>query len=117
MIFVFMGLRFKREKPRHLLLSILYRFSKLPIIPKKIKLKLYLDLTWIYDRLSHSLAMEYYNSENNPARISTIKFLSKNLSKEQNVLDRYVKNPSVRLAPCTPPVSITSNSKSSFFSK
>tara|TARA_B110001452_G_C15185544_1_gene411777 strand:- start:433 stop:1149 length:717 start_codon:yes stop_codon:yes gene_type:complete len=82
-----MGLNFKREKPKHLLLSILYRLSKFTLIPQKTKLKLYLDLTWIYDRLAHSLAMEYYTVENNPARISTMSFLSKNLSKNQSVLD------------------------------
>ena len=82
-----MGLKFKRKKPKHLLLSIFHRIYKFNILPLKVKFKLYLDLSWIFDRLSHSLAMKYYSIENNPIRTSTMMFLSKNLSKNYTVLD------------------------------
>ena len=75
-----MGLKFKRKKPKHLLLSIFHRIYKFNILPLKVKFKLYLDLSWIFDRLSHSLAMKYYSIENNPIRTSTMMFLSKNFT-------------------------------------
>ena len=52
-----MGLRLSRKKRRNIKLSLLYRLSKLCFFLRPIsKLKLYLDLEWIFRRLAHEEA-------------------------------------------------------------
>jgi len=82
-----MGLKFKREKERFVLLSILYRLAKLNPLSRKKRLKLYLELTWIFDRFAHSEAMGFYEISKNPVRTNTIKFLSRELKVDYKVLD------------------------------
>lgn len=82
-----MGLRLQRKKQRHLLLSFFYRLSKLPLIGKKQKFKLFLDLAWIFERLAHSSSMDYYKANNHPGRVGTWNFLSKFISEDFVVLD------------------------------
>lgn len=48
-----MGLKLKRKKPRNIKLSLAYKIFKFwPLGPRK-KLKLFLDLAWIFNRLAH----------------------------------------------------------------
>lgn len=82
-----MGLKFKREKKRVLLLSLLYRLAKINPLSREKRLKLYLDLTWIFDRFAHSEAMAFYPIEKNPVRTNTLNFLQPLLKKEYTVLD------------------------------
>lgn len=82
-----MGLKFKREKERFILLSMLYRLAKLNPLSRKKKLKLYLELSWIFDRFAHSEAMSFYEIAKNPIRTNTLKFLSSELKPGYKVLD------------------------------
>lgn len=82
-----MGIRMQRRKPRHLILSFLYRLSKLPFISENKKFKLFLDLTWIFERLAHSSSMRYYKNFLHPTRVEALNFLSMFLSEDYLVLD------------------------------
>ncbi|KJS07069.1 MAG: hypothetical protein VR77_02320 [Flavobacteriales bacterium BRH_c54] len=67
-----MGLHLKREKERVLLLSLIYRFSKLlAILKPKTRFNLYLTLEWIFDRLAHEESFNYFSYENHPLRYHT----------------------------------------------
>ncbi|NUM50702.1 MAG: class I SAM-dependent methyltransferase [Flavobacteriales bacterium] len=82
-----MGIQLQRKKQKHLLLSIFYRLSKIPWISNKFKLKLFLDLAWIFERLAHSSSVVYYKAINHPGRLGTWNFLSKFISEDYLVLD------------------------------
>ena len=70
-----MGIQVPREKPRSLLLSLLYRLLKLPL-PSKAKFKLFLNLEWIFDRLSHEMSFRVYRADNHPVRLFSKAFLT-----------------------------------------
>lgn len=79
-----MGLKLNRKKKRNIKLSIAYRLGRfLPLNSDK-KLKLYLDLAWIFSRLAHeqtfksSIKIPYDASQD---------FLVNQISKEDRVLD------------------------------
>lgn len=82
-----MGLKFTRKKEHFFLLSLLYRLAKLNPLSQKRRLKLYLELTWIFDRFAHSEAMAFYEISKNPVRINTLNFLSSELKPDYKVLD------------------------------
>ncbi|MBX2958851.1 MAG: class I SAM-dependent methyltransferase [Flavobacteriales bacterium] len=82
-----MGIRLKRKKEKHLLLSIFYRLSRLPLVSNKWKYKLFLDLAWIFERLAHSLSMNEYEPIKHPGRVGTWQFLSQFLVEDSLVLD------------------------------
>lgn len=80
-----MGARFPREKKRHLLLSIMYRVHRLLPLTNKAKLGLYLDLSWIFQRLAGETSVLEYQPELHPIR--DIPFLFDNLRPTDRVLD------------------------------
>jgi SAM-dependent methyltransferase len=82
-----MKLRFPRRKPRHLLLSLLYRLHKLPWAGDRAKLRLYLDLEWIFSNLINELSFRLYRPIEHPFRLEAISFLSGVLDKSHAVLD------------------------------
>jgi hypothetical protein len=54
-----MGLKFEKVKKRNLLLSVLYRLSKLFFFLRPVsRLKFFLDLEWIFERLAHEEAIK-----------------------------------------------------------
>lgn len=83
-----MGLHLKRKKKRNLFLSLIYRISKLLIfVSPKYKLKLFLSLEWIFDRLAHEESYKVFDYETHPARLHTISFIKKHVKSNHNVLD------------------------------
>ena len=81
-----MGIKIARKKKRTILLSVFYRLLKLPL-SDSIKIKLFLNLEWIFNRLAHELSFKIYSSENHPIRINTKNFLYKFLLNNLTVLD------------------------------
>lgn len=83
-----MGLHLKRNKKKILLLSIIYRLSKLLfMVSSKKKLNLYLNLEWIFDRLAHEESFKNFETDNHPLRIFSLDFIQKQISPLDNVLD------------------------------
>jgi SAM-dependent methyltransferase len=81
------ALKFERKKERKIYLSIIYRLQKLFPLSNKSKLKIFLNLTWIFDRLSHEYSFKNYDLTVHPVRIKTIEYLRKKIQPNQNVLD------------------------------
>lgn len=82
-----MGIRIPRKKPRHLLLSVIYRLHRLLPIGRRRKFGLYLDLEWIFDRLSMEMSFAHYGQEAHPFRRHALAFLHRHLKAEHAVLD------------------------------
>lgn len=70
-----------------MLLSFFYKFDKIIPLRKKDKLKLYLDLEWIFDRLAHETSFRVFGDKTHPMRIRSIDFLLKHLRASHRVLD------------------------------
>lgn len=82
-----MGIKLPRHKKRNLLLSIIYLLHKLFFFSKKAKLKLYLNLEWIFDRLSHEMSFKIYTPDTHPFRIHSKKFILEFINENHIVLD------------------------------
>lgn len=81
-----MGARLDRKKPRSLLTAIIYRLSRL-VPDGRTKFRVFLDLEWIFDRLSQEQASAYYGIDDSPWRKSSMQFLSRHIKPEDTVLD------------------------------
>ncbi|MCY7346385.1 MAG: class I SAM-dependent methyltransferase [Pyrinomonadaceae bacterium] len=81
-----MGIKLQREKKRLLITSIFYRMIKLPLSSNK-KLKLFLNLEWIFSRLAHEMSFKIYSPQTHPIRNYAKKFLLDVLDEQQSVLD------------------------------
>lgn len=82
-----MGVKIERKKRRLFWLSAINRLHKILPLPKKTKLKMYLNLTWIFERLSHETSFSYYNTENHPVRLLPKRFIYKYMDRGFTVLD------------------------------
>jgi ubiquinone/menaquinone biosynthesis C-methylase UbiE len=82
-----MGIKTPRQKPRTFLLSFLYRLQRILPLSHTVKLKLFLNLEWIFNRLSHETSFKVYTPENHPVRQFSKKFLFDNLDPSSSVLD------------------------------
>lgn len=82
-----MGIKLKRKKDRHFLLSFIYKFQKILPLSKRRKFKLFLDLEWIFDRLAHEASFSFYNEDNHPVRIYSKKFILDHITDTQHILD------------------------------
>lgn len=79
-----MGVVLKRKKRRNFKLSLAYKIGKLLPISQKNKLKLYLDLAWIFNRLAHEQTFSVDISiEDNPEN----DFLLNKILQEMSILD------------------------------
>lgn len=81
-----MGIKLQREKKRLLITSGFYRMIKLPLSSNQ-KLKLFLNLEWIFSRLAHEMSYKVYSPQTHPIRNSAKKFLLDCLDEQQSVLD------------------------------
>lgn len=52
-----------------------------------LKLRLYLDLEWIFDRLSHEMSFKIYKENDHPFRKYSIKFILRMINENHTVLD------------------------------
>jgi 2-polyprenyl-3-methyl-5-hydroxy-6-metoxy-1,4-benzoquinol methylase len=84
-------LKFNRKKARQPLLSLIYRFSKLPFASRKKKLKLFLRLHWIFWRLNIEQAEKVFRLEENPARMKSLEFLLGKMEPDFTVVDMGCK--------------------------
>lgn len=83
-----MGVKFKRQKERVWLLTIIYRLNKLfSFISRKKRFKFYLDMEWIFDRLASEEAFEYYKTEDHPLRQFSLNFLFTQIDQSSVVCD------------------------------
>jgi SAM-dependent methyltransferase len=78
-----MGLRFRREKKRNLLLSAMYRLHTIVPLRSRRKLRLYLDLAWIFSRFAHE---ETYNGHRLPEKPG-LSFFTERVAPGRTVLD------------------------------
>ena len=75
-----MFLKFSRKKKRHYLLSFFYKLDRLFPFSKERKLKLYLDLEWIFERLAHEKSSLVVNDHS--VRTKTFDFLKSKLNQD-----------------------------------
>lgn len=82
-----MGVRIPRRKKRVPLLSVLYRLDKWLPFSQRRKLKWYLDLEWIFERLALEASFRHYPAEEHPHRLSMNRFILRHLRSDMKVLD------------------------------
>lgn len=82
-----MGIKLDRHKPRNLLLSIIYKLQKVLPLTNKSKFKLFLNLEWIFNRLSHEMSFKLYSPEKHPVRKCSKEFILDNIENTDAVLD------------------------------
>lgn len=82
-----MGVKISRRKERVVLLSLLYRMQRLLPMGTRSKLRLYLDLEWIFDRLATEESFRYYATNEHPFRIQAHRFLLRRIGPGSIVLD------------------------------
>ncbi len=82
-----MGIKLSRAKKKNRLVQFFYIFDKILPLGKKKKLRLYLNLEWIFDRFSHEYSFKNYTLEEHPVRTNTKDFLLRYIRPEHYVLD------------------------------
>lgn len=82
-----MKFHFKRKKSRQIFVSIINRTSKLPIMGGKRKLRLFLNLNWIFWRLSLEQADKVYGFSDESMRRKNLNFLTTKLKPGFKVMD------------------------------
>ena len=78
---------FTRNKPKSFLLRILYFLNRIIKISDKQKLNIYLDLAWIFHRLSHETAIKYYSSKGMSINRKINVFLLNKIHADYSILD------------------------------
>ena len=76
-----------RTKNKNLLLTITYRLSKLIFLKPSVKLKLFLDLEWIFNRLAHEESFKFYTDNNHPIRTNTYMYILNYIKNTDRVVD------------------------------
>ena len=82
-----MGVKLTRNKKRNLLLTFIYRGSKLLFISPKKRLKLFADLEWIFNRLTHEESFKYYDEKHHPLRLFTYEYILEQITSTDTVVD------------------------------
>jgi SAM-dependent methyltransferase len=82
-----MGLKLKREKNVIFLVRLLYAINRILPLSKKAKFKLYLNMEWMFDRLSHEYSFKNYQPDDHPVRKHTRKTILDFITGEQSILD------------------------------
>lgn len=80
-----MGVKLPHQKPRNLLASLFYRLKFLPVSNQR-RLRLFLDLEWIFDRLAQETSYELFGEEH-PAREESVEHILGLIRPEHRVLD------------------------------
>ena len=81
-----------RKKKRHLLLTLLYRLAKLPFASPAGKMRLFLDLNWIYWRLSLEQGERMWGFGPGSMRLRNLDFMLKGVRPTDRVLDLGCKH-------------------------
>ncbi len=87
-----MGIKLDRKKPRLILMSLIYRISNILPFSNIAKFRLFLNLEWIFDRLSHEMSFRIYSDENHPVRIYSKTFILEFIEESFSVLDLGCKH-------------------------
>jgi SAM-dependent methyltransferase len=82
-----MGVKLERKKKNPLWISILYKLKALLPLSKKQKLKLFLNIEWLFDRFAIEASFDYYPVEKHPFRTNTQAFILDFIKPESSVLD------------------------------
>ena len=82
-----MGLKLDRIKKRNTRLTVVYRLSKLIFLSPEKRLKLFADLEWIFNRLSHEESFKYYKENEHPLRTFTLKYILDKINPTDSVID------------------------------
>lgn len=82
-----MGIKLDRKKPRNFFVTLIYRIQNLLPISSKAKMKIFLNLEWIFHRLSHEMSFKIYSPDKHPVRKFSMEFLLSNINKNSVVLD------------------------------
>lgn len=82
-----MGIKLDRKKPKKFLLRLIYLFQKFLPLSAPAKFKLFLNLEWIFDRLSHEMSFKIFTNETHPIRQYSKTFILDNISESDVVLD------------------------------
>ncbi|MFZ1528437.1 MAG: class I SAM-dependent methyltransferase [Ferruginibacter sp.] len=82
-----MGIKTTRQKPRQPMIAVVYWLQKLLPMGAKSKIKLFMNLEWIFDRLSHETSFSIYSPEDHPFRKFSKKFILENINSASTVLD------------------------------
>lgn len=69
------------------MLSIAYKVHRILFVPSKLKANVYLDIEWVFNRLSHEMSFSQYGALDHPFRRKTINFLSEHIKESDSVLD------------------------------
>jgi hypothetical protein len=82
-----MKLHFERKKKRNLLLSVFYRLGKFPFVSSEWKMKVFLNLNWIFWRLAIEEAEKMYGFGNDSMRRKNLDFFLNRLNPNFIVMD------------------------------
>lgn len=82
-----MGVKLSRQKPRQFWRSALYRLFVLPFAGANTKMRLFLNLEWIFHRLAHEQSFSLYSEDSHPVRSKTRDFLLPLIQENHTVLD------------------------------
>lgn len=82
-----MSIFLNRSKKKSILNSFIYRVAHLPLASYEFRFKLFLNLEWIFNRLSHEFSYLCFNADTHPIRLSGQSFLLSKILPEHNVLD------------------------------
>jgi SAM-dependent methyltransferase len=82
-----MGIKIDRKKPKIFWASVFYRLHKILPLSNKAKFKFYMNMSWIFERLSHEMSFKNYSTDNHPVRLFPKKFIYKYIDKDFTVLD------------------------------
>lgn len=81
-----MSVKLTRHKKRLLFKSVLYRLGKLPI-PAKTKLKIWLNLEWMCERMALETSFHVIDASDHPIKTSNRKFLMSCIRPEHSIID------------------------------
>jgi SAM-dependent methyltransferase len=79
--------KFERRKPRIILVTLAYRLFRPFFAFFSAKRRLYLDLEWIFNRLSHEESFRYYGAKDHPILAGTVSYVLSKLQPGSLVLD------------------------------
>ena len=82
-----MGYRFERKKPFNFATSLVYRLGRLPFASSRAKVRLFSDLSWIFDRLFFEYSFRLLDVSQHPAFRNTLHFLRSRIGSTAEVLD------------------------------
>lgn len=82
-----MGVKYLRKKSRNIPLGIIYRIFKLIPVSSELKIKLSLNLAWIFERLSNELSFKCILPNKHPVKTFSTDFLLSNIRTNDVVLD------------------------------